>query len=141
MSGFELAGVILGVLPLVINALADYRDGKGTLNTLLKFQGLIDDLIHQLSTQKTAFYLDILQLLREARVPEILDDVDPPEARCVAVLRDSKTGDEVTRYLGQLYPQFLEILGYYEKCLKDITSKLGNIVRLKTASPPTYEAK
>ncbi|KAF6790327.1 hypothetical protein CSOJ01_14598 [Colletotrichum sojae] len=103
MSGFEVAGLVLGVLPLVINALAEYREGKGALSTLLKFKGLLDDLIHQLSTQKTAFYLDILQLLREAKVSAILDDTDPPESRCC-----------------------------YEKCLKEITSKLETIVRPKT---------
>ncbi|EXF79645.1 hypothetical protein CFIO01_12955 [Colletotrichum fioriniae PJ7] len=91
MSGFEVAGVVLGVLPLVIDALAEYREGKGALSTLLKFKGLLDDLIHQLSTQKTAFYLDILQLLREAKVPEILDDIDPPESRCISVLKDAQT--------------------------------------------------
>ncbi|WYZ39965.1 hypothetical protein EsH8_IV_000306 [Colletotrichum jinshuiense] len=140
MSGFEAAGVILGVLPLVINALADYREGKGSLSTLLKFQGLVDDLIHQLLIQKTAFYLDILQLLRESRVSEILDDVDPPEERCISVLRDAKTGDKVMGYLGPLYPRFLEILSYYEKHLKDITSKLENIVRPKTAAKDDLSA-
>ncbi|KAF6810449.1 hypothetical protein CPLU01_15301 [Colletotrichum plurivorum] len=134
MSGSEVAGLVLGVLPLVINALAEYREGKGALSTLLKFKGLLDDLIHQLSTQKTAFYLDILQLLREAKVSAILDDIDPPESRCISVLRDARTADEVKKYLGQLYSPFLETLGCYEKCLKEITSKLETIVRPKTAA-------
>lgn len=55
MLGFEVAGVILGVLPLVIDALADYREGNGVVATLLKFRGLLDSLIHQLKTQKTIF--------------------------------------------------------------------------------------
>ncbi|RYP69345.1 hypothetical protein DL771_006155 [Monosporascus sp. 5C6A] len=90
MSGFEVAGVILGVLPLVIGALSAYRQKKGVLG-LRKSHGLLDDLIHRLKTQRTNFYLDILELLREARVPEILVDVDPTEEKCVDILQDAKT--------------------------------------------------
>lgn len=134
MSGFEIAGVVLGALPLVIAALGEYKAGKG-LYAVWKFEGLLDDLKHQLSLQRTTFYLDILQLLREAKVSsELLDDVDPSETRCISVLGDAKTKDEVKRYLGQLYPLFLETLACYEKCLKEIASKLGNLVRPKTVS-------
>lgn len=137
MSGFEIAGIILGVLPLVITAVDDYKTGKG-LYAIWKFEGLLDDLKHRLSIQKTSFYLDILQLLREAKVSAsgILDDVDPSEVRCISVLRDAKTDDELKAYLGRLYPQFLEILGCYEKYLKELTSKLENIVRPKNVSKP-----
>jgi hypothetical protein len=134
MPGFEVAGVILGVLPLVIDALADYREGNGVVATLLKFRGLLDSLIHQLKTQKTNFYLDILRLLRDARV---CDDADPTEERCVAILREAKTSSKVIYYLGQLYQPFLEILGYYESYLKVITCKLKHIVRPENASPPS----
>lgn len=129
MSGFEIAGTVLGALPIVIEALAEYRAAKGLFATVRKFRGLLDDLIHQLKTHKTNFYLDILQLLREVRVREILDDGDPTEERCVAVLRNCKTSEEITVYLGQLYPQFLETLGCYESYLKHIASKLDYIVR------------
>ena len=136
MSGFEIAGIVLGALPVVIEALAEYRAAKGLLATVRKFRGLLDDLIHQLKIHKTDFYLDILQLLREARVKEILDDGDPTEERCVAVLRNCKTSDEITTYLGQLYPQFVETLGYYESYLRDIVSKLDYIVRPEGVSTP-----
>ncbi|PNP75039.1 hypothetical protein FNYG_11621 [Fusarium nygamai] len=92
MSGFEVSGVVLGALPLVISALSAYRRRKGVWASLRKSRGLLDDLIHQLKTQRTDFYLDILELLREARVPEILEDGDPTEEKCVDILRDAKTG-------------------------------------------------
>jgi hypothetical protein len=129
MSGLEVAGVVLGVLPLVIDALSDYRQGKGLLASVKKYRGLLDDLIHKLKIHKTTFYLDILELLREARVPEIFEDVDPSEEKCVGILRDTGTGPEVKKYLGHLYDPFLEVLGFYEKYLKEITAKLGHIVR------------
>ncbi|KAI0968543.1 hypothetical protein F4678DRAFT_474321 [Xylaria arbuscula] len=133
MSGFEVAGIVLGVLPLVISALSSYRQGCGVFASLRKSRGLLDDLIHQLKTQRTSFYLDILELLREARVPEILEDGDPTEEKCIDILQDAKTGIPVQDYLGQLYGPFLEILGYYEKYLREITSKLEHIIRPENA--------
>ncbi|KAF2795713.1 hypothetical protein K505DRAFT_301587 [Melanomma pulvis-pyrius CBS 109.77] len=134
MSGFEIAGVILGVLPLVIGALSEYKQGKGIWASLRKTRGLLDDLMHLLKTQRTSFYLDILELLREARVPEILEDGDPTEEKCADILHHAKTGIQVEKYLGHLYDQFLEMLGYYEKYLKVITSKLKNITRPENAN-------
>lgn len=131
MSGFEIAGVVLGALPIVIEGLSAYRAGKGLLATIRRFHGLVDDLIHQLKTHKTNFYLDILQLLREARVEAILDDLDPTEEVCMEVLFNARTGKEISRYLGHLQPQFLETLGYYENYLKEIVSRLETIVRPK----------
>ncbi len=137
MSGFEIAGIVLGVMPIVISALSAYQDRKGLLVTLRKSRGLVDELIHKLTTQRTHFYLDILELLREARVPEILAEGDPSPDKCVEILQIVKTGDEVERYFGpQLFGDFLEMLGFYETYLKQITSKLGYIVRPENASQP-----
>lgn len=135
MSGFEIAGVVLGVIPIVIEALSAYRAGKGLIATMRKSRGLVDELIHKLRTQRMHFYLDILELLREARVPEILMEGDPTPDKCVEILQAVKTGNEVEQYLGsQLFRDFLEILGFYEKYLKEITSKLGHIARPQNAS-------
>ncbi|KAK2616804.1 hypothetical protein QQS21_000181 [Conoideocrella luteorostrata] len=128
MSGFEIAGVVLGAIPIVIEALSAYKQGKGIFATMRKSRGLVDDLIHKLKMQQMHFYLDILELLREARVPEIFMEGDPTPDQCVEILQAVKTGNEVEQYLGpQLFHDFLEIVGFYEKYLKDITSKLGHI--------------
>ncbi|EEU40664.1 uncharacterized protein NECHADRAFT_76039 [Fusarium vanettenii 77-13-4] len=129
MSGFEVAGVVLGALPLVINALSAYRQNRGKIAVWRRFRGLLDDLLHQLKTQKTNFYLDILELLREARVPAVLEELDPNEDKCVEILQHARTGTHVEDYLGHLWEPFLEILGYYEKYLKDIVSGLNNLAR------------
>ncbi|KAL2691415.1 hypothetical protein Neosp_001800 [[Neocosmospora] mangrovei] len=129
MSGFEVAGVVLGALPLVINALSAYRQNRGKIAVWRRFRGLLDDLLHQLKMQKTNFYLDILELLREARVPAVLEELDPNEDKCVEILQHARTGTHVEDYLGHLWEPFLEILGYYEKYLKEIVSGLNNLAR------------
>jgi hypothetical protein len=134
MSGLEVAGIVLGALPLVIKALSNFREGKGEIYTLLKFKGLLDDLIHQLRVQGTVFYVDVLQLLRDAKVSEIIDEIDPSEARCIEVLRNSESSHEVKEYLGQLHQPFLDIWRHYEKSLKDIAGRLENMIRPENAS-------
>ncbi|KAM3468381.1 hypothetical protein MY5147_007999 [Beauveria neobassiana] len=128
MSGFEIAGIVLGAIPIVIEALSAYREGKGFLATIGKSRGLVDELIHKLKTQQTLFYFDIVQLLREARVPEILMEGDPTADECIEILQVINTGNEVEQYLGpRLFDNVLDILGFYEKYLKELTSKLGHI--------------
>ncbi|KAH6687802.1 hypothetical protein F5X68DRAFT_275526 [Plectosphaerella plurivora] len=130
MSGFEIAGVVLGAIPIVVEALSAYRAGKGVLASLRKSHGLVEDLIHRLEDQHWNFYLDILELLRNAEVPKILaEEDDPPPEKCIEILQAAQTGDEVKQYLGPLYDHFLEILKFHEKYLKEIASKLAHITR------------
>lgn len=139
MSGFEIAGVVLGAIPIVINALSAYRAGRGTLASIRKSRGLVDKLIHKLTIQKMQFYFDILELLREARVPGMLAEVDPSEEECIEILQLPETGGEVEQYLGpHLFGDFLEMLGFYETYLKKITSKLSHIARQRNASQPGH---
>jgi hypothetical protein len=134
MSGFEVAGIVLGVIPLAISALEHYKAGKGLASSFIKWRGLLDTLIFRLKLQKTFFYLHILELLREARVPELDDRIDLTAEECVMILRNTKTAEEVRDYLGGLYATFQDVLDRYEACLKAIVAKLGHIQRLPGVS-------
>ena len=114
MSGIEVAGIVLGALPLVISALENYKAGKGAMSSILKWKGHLDHLIFQLKVQHKTFYLHISTLLLDAGVGEIDDKRDLTENECASILRDAKTGYELKKYLGNVYGLFLEILGRYE---------------------------
>ena len=131
MSGFEVAGVVLGVIPLAISALEHYKAGKGTVATFMKFHGQLDTLIYRLKLQRTFFYLNVLELLRSAGVEEVVSKSDITEEECITVLQSAKNADEMNEYLGsgQLFVTFHDILARYETCLKAIVSKLGHIKR------------
>ncbi|KAI1373035.1 hypothetical protein F4677DRAFT_235567 [Hypoxylon crocopeplum] len=129
MSGFEVAGVVLGAIPLVISALEHYKEGKGVAASFVKWRGQLDTLIFRLKLQRTFFYLQILELLRGAGVEDVAGRLDVTEEECVFILQNAKNGAEVQEYLGLLYDTFLEVLDRYEKCLKAIAAKLGHIHR------------
>ncbi|KAF4961795.1 hypothetical protein FSARC_10091 [Fusarium sarcochroum] len=140
MSGLEIAGVVLGAIPLVVSALEHYQAGKGIAASVIKWRGLLDTLISRLKKQRILFYLEILDLLRESGVPEAVNQPYLPEEECLRVLRDAKTGHELQNYLGNLYGMFLDILKRYETCLKEVASKLRHIQRLPNASKDDLKA-
>ncbi|KAI0105596.1 hypothetical protein F4776DRAFT_472572 [Hypoxylon sp. NC0597] len=129
MSGFELAGVILGAIPIVISALEHYKAGKGVLASFVRWDGQLDTLIERLEDQRLSFYFNILELLQDAGVEDVINSDYTPEEICVSILQNMKNEAEIKEYFGAMYDRFLRILGRYEKCLKIIVSKLMHIYR------------
>lgn len=130
MSGIEVAGLVLGAVSLIIAALEKYKTGKYKLEYIIKGRSRLDDLLHQLKSQKLRFYLDIRKLLREACVPAIIERNDPDEETCAQILRDTRTGPHIKDFLGHLFDHFIDVLNRYEDCLKTILGSLRGIVRL-----------
>jgi hypothetical protein len=44
MSGFEIAGVIFGAVPLIISALEHYGEGIRTIKSIVGYKALVDNL-------------------------------------------------------------------------------------------------
>ncbi|KAI1116815.1 hypothetical protein F5Y14DRAFT_405323 [Nemania sp. NC0429] len=128
MAGLEVAGVVLGAIPLVISALEHYKAGRGTAATFFKWRDQLDLLIYRLKLQKCLLHLDLLELLRGAGVGAAVEE-DLTEEECLQVLRDSNNEQAVREYLGVVYNMFLDVLGRYETCLTILVEKLGHIHR------------
>ena len=63
MSGLEVAGVVLGSLPLVISALEHYANGINTAKRFWRYKSEIQSLILQVNTERGIFINTIEQLL------------------------------------------------------------------------------
>ncbi|KAK0635957.1 hypothetical protein B0T17DRAFT_503454 [Bombardia bombarda] len=127
MSGFEVAGAVLGAISLVISALEHYKAGKGIANSFLKWHGHLDTLIFRLKDQKISFYFNILNLLRSVGL-EDCSSLSPEE--CVSMLRDAETGRMIEDYLGHLSGTFLEVVGRYETCLQTLLTHISGLRRV-----------
>jgi hypothetical protein len=127
MSGFEVAGVVLAVLPLLISALEHYKSGAGAASSFVKWRGHLDTLLYRLKTQRTLFYLNAMILLRAAGVDDLTGQ---DEGECVRVLMEEETGKIVEEYLDFTYSTFESTIREYERCLKIIVQKLVNIKRV-----------
>ncbi|KAK0104471.1 hypothetical protein ONS95_004760 [Cadophora gregata] len=69
MSGFEIAGVVLGALPLVITALEHYGEGIKTIKTMLGYQALVANLILDLKIETRSFQRGCENLLWRLQLP------------------------------------------------------------------------
>jgi hypothetical protein len=67
MSGFEIAGVILATLPLIISALEHYANGIRTAKRYCRYKTVFRDMISQVDTQYGIF-LNTLELLLDGLV-------------------------------------------------------------------------
>ncbi|KAL0941198.1 uncharacterized protein CTRU02_203961 [Colletotrichum truncatum] len=68
MSGFEVAGVILGSIPLIISALEHYKHSISTVRTLRNYDGELRSLIWNLETERVRFQ-DVCEKLLIGLVP------------------------------------------------------------------------
>ena len=55
MSGFEIVGVILGALPLVISALEHYAQGVSTAKRFWQYKLELKSLLRQIKTENAIF--------------------------------------------------------------------------------------
>ncbi|KAF2740112.1 hypothetical protein EJ04DRAFT_559137 [Polyplosphaeria fusca] len=63
MSGFEVAGVILSSLPLIISAMEHYAEGINTAKRFWRFKSEMRSLILQVNTERGIFINTLEQLL------------------------------------------------------------------------------
>lgn len=63
MSGLEVAGVVLGSLPLVISALEHYANGVHTAKRYWRYKSELRSLVLQIQTERGIFINTLEQLL------------------------------------------------------------------------------
>ncbi|KAF2400546.1 hypothetical protein EJ06DRAFT_582368 [Trichodelitschia bisporula] len=75
MSGFEVVGVALAAIPLIISALEHYQDGIRTIRRFQQYRRELADLINCLSTQEVIFRNTCEQLLSDLVHPSELEEL------------------------------------------------------------------
>lgn len=68
MSGFEVAGVVLGSLPLIVSAIEHYADLVQTVKRARKYLTELKNLKHDLDAESTIF-LDTLERVLDGLIP------------------------------------------------------------------------
>lgn len=63
MSGIEVAGLVLGALPLLISGMEHYRDGADRILDVVRYKAMIGDLVCYFDTATARFNLTCEKLL------------------------------------------------------------------------------
>ncbi len=74
MSGFEIAGVVLSALPLVISALEHYESGLDAVTVFFKWQDSLEKAIRELWIQHTPFEMTLRNLLAGLTSEKVLEE-------------------------------------------------------------------
>ncbi|KAF2821597.1 hypothetical protein CC86DRAFT_458775 [Ophiobolus disseminans] len=81
MSGFEIAGVVLGSLPLLVVALEHYSDGVSTIQSMRKYETIFEYLHASLATSLAIYRNSLEELLSPLALSDsqlfcLLEDID-----------------------------------------------------------------
>lgn len=116
MTGFEVAGVLLAVLPIVVQALRSANRGKVVFGR----KRHIDKLIHELQEQQACLALTVRALFAKSGITHFSEDWE----ELPRLLRDR-------HHIREAVEDFLEpkVLEIYEHSLKQCERAVSEIAR------------
>lgn len=96
MSGIEIAGLVLGALPLLINSVDAYRDGFRRIGTTFNKRQHVGKLARALDFQQQTLVELIKSILLHSGFEDVLGLDDDP----VGFLANSDVQEQMEDYLG-----------------------------------------
>lgn len=127
MSGFEIAGLIIGVVPLTIAALERYKTAHELLHRYSNKPVYIDRLIQALEEQKFCIESEFEIMLRAAGFEQQdISTVGGDHLKTILLRRD--VAEELGRYLGRGYDPYRKALVRCEASLGDIVRNIRGLV-------------
>ncbi|KAJ3544772.1 hypothetical protein NM208_g2881 [Fusarium decemcellulare] len=134
MSGFEIAGVVLGSIPLVVSTLENYKNGLRTIQRYRRYDREIQSLIRNLETERVK-----LQNLCE----KLLDGLVPP-SRIDAMVEnpggdlwsEEETQKKIRARLWKSWDIFEWTLRDIQASIQEVYETLGNAADTKWSDKP-----
>ena len=122
MSGIEVAGVVLGVLPLVVTALEDYKEGLDPVKAFLRWERELPQFIRKLRNQHVHFQQTMRLLLEPITTDDELAEMltDPGGKHW----KDGKVASKLEDKLQESFQAYQSTIADIERIMKKIASKL-----------------
>lgn len=126
MSGIEIAGLVLAVLPLVISALEGYKEGRSPIKTFAwKWRFELESLIRCLKEQRWFFRNSIHVLLQTAGA----NQEESAGTDALVLLAEPESRESLTNYLrdAETLEFFDGVVDGYRMSLEALLQCLGHI--------------
>ena len=122
MTGFEIVGVVLGVLPLIISAIENYEKIIDPVVTFKRYSKALQTFTTELNVQRDIFQNECIWILSRYVDGHGLEDMldDPSHHLRETIRRDGKLDANVKSTLGPTYRQLRDILILITESLDDI---------------------
>jgi hypothetical protein len=123
MSGFEVIGVVLGSIPLIISALEHYADGVQATRRLFGYRWELKRYSVTMRTEGSIFRNTSTWLLTGIAGPlEIEKLVENPGGEA---WKDERLSQELKKRLVDAYGVFFELVADISDALKEFAQRLG----------------
>lgn len=122
MSGAEVAGLILAVMPLFISALEDYNDGLDPVKAFLRWERELPQFIRKLRNQHV-HYEQTLRLLLAPITTEfdLAEMIADPNGE---LWKEESMAEKLQEKLAESYQAYQGTIQDIERIMKKIASKL-----------------
>ncbi|KFY59947.1 hypothetical protein V496_05488 [Pseudogymnoascus sp. VKM F-4515 (FW-2607)] len=122
MSGVEVAGIVLAVLPLFISALEHYENGLDPIRAFLEFDSELPNQIRKLRDQHINYNLTMKLLLSSIAESEEVDEMlSDPGGAC---WKDGGMQKRLEERLDESYLAYLDTIKHIEEIMKTIAKDL-----------------
>ena len=122
MSGFEVVGVVFGVLPLIITAIEDYEKIVGPIITFRQYSRALKTFTTELNVQRDIFQNECIWILSRFVDGHELEDMlkDPSHGLRDVIKQDQALDFGVSNTIGPHYGQLRAILQLIKTSLDEI---------------------
>ena len=125
MSGFEVAGIVLGAMPLIVSALESYKTSKKLWARFRKTALHIDELIEALAENQALIEASVDFLCQKLDADTFLgSDVMDYTSR----LRRKDIASDIQSFMGTLYKPYKTALLRCESTLWKIVNKFDGLI-------------
>jgi hypothetical protein len=127
MSGIEVAGLVIGVVPIVITALEEYQQFNRKRDAFSNRKLHVARMIRALTEHQVLIEGDVEVLLRsvdfEGNIADVIKAGD-----CKKLLAGDGVADDVSELLGATrYKAYIEALGRSEECLFSVAKQISKL--------------
>lgn len=122
MSGFEVVGVVLGALPLLVSGLEHYAEGVATLKSMRDYQAVLETLIVSFTTSLAIYRSSCEELLSPLMLQEevFYKLLDNPQQGW----DDPDLGVQLAKRLGSSYAPYKSAVKLLKKRIDLLARKL-----------------
>ena len=132
MSGLEIAGVVLGALPLLITALEHYGDGVRTIQKWRKYERELHSVVRNLKTERVKLQ-NVCEKLLDGLVPASRIDsmVEDPLGE---LWQEVETQKRIRHRLWRSWGVFEQTVKDMKAAIEETMEKLGNGTKASSTS-------
>ena len=128
MSGFEIVGVVLGAVPIIVTILETYKSLGRVKDAYKKKQFYIDRMINALSWQKALIEGDLEIVLRSIGLEDLIIRNIAPDSY-ETLLKQTDIQQQVQAFLGLRYKSYIQALSDCERTLLTIVRSVKGLQR------------